>query len=343
MAEVRLSDLIIPEHYAQYMQEDSDKTLRYLNSGIAVRNSLFDGLAQNNGAPGMGGNITNLPYWNQLDSTVDPDNISDNPSQLATPSKIGTGMQITFRSFLHKSWSTMDLASVMSDKDVLGKIQSLTSKYWDIQWEKRLVAATKGILLSNVANDGGDMVKDIALGTAGTPTAANQFSASAFIDTEATFGDALGQVVAIGVHSKVYNDMRKLNLIDFISDSTNSAAAQVPTYMGRQVIVSDDVSTETVNGNIEYTCVLFGRGAFGYGKAIFGQGVEIERVANAGYGGGQDILHERFTWILHPLGYKMLDAGVAGLFPTLAELSSAALWDRVYSRKQVPLAYLIVN
>ena len=43
----------------------------------------------------------------------------------------------------------------------LVRVQSRVQAYWDRQWEKRLIASLIGVLYSNVANNGGDMVNDI--------------------------------------------------------------------------------------------------------------------------------------------------------------------------------------
>jgi hypothetical protein len=81
----------------------------------------------------------------------------------------------------------MSLASELIGSDALARIQSRVNAYWDRQFEKRLIASLRGVLLSNVANNSSDMVNDIS-GASGT---AADFSAEAVIDTAATLGDRL--------------------------------------------------------------------------------------------------------------------------------------------------------
>jgi hypothetical protein len=54
-------------------------------------------------------------------------------------------------------------------------------------------------------------------------------------------------------------------------------------------------------------------------------------------------LHIRKRWIMQPSGHSWLAASMASLSPTNAELATAANWNRIVPRKNVPLAFLITN
>ena len=66
----------------------------------------------------------------------------------------------------------------------------------------------------------------------------------------------------------------------------------------------------------------------------------VERVELAGNGGGQDIIGERKTWVLHPFGFSWVEGTLVEFSPTLADLRSATHWNRVVDRKQVPMAFI---
>ena len=146
------------------------------------------------------------------------------------------------------------------------------------------------------------------------------------------------------MHSVCYTTLQKLQLITFIPDARGEI--NIPTYLGLRVIVDDqlDVTPAATNGNV-YTSVLFGQGAFGYGTTPAVEPSELERVANAGNGGGQDILHYRQNEIIHPQGFAFLSSGIAaGISATRTQLESATQWDRIYNeRKNIPLAFLQTN
>jgi hypothetical protein len=127
-----------------------------------------------------------VPFWSDLSDT-EADITNDDPTINSTPQKITAAAQIVRKSFLHASWSEMRLASELIGSDALARIQSRVNAYWDRQFEKRLIASLRGVLLSNVATNGSDMVNDIS-GASGT---AADFSAEAVIDTAATLGDRL--------------------------------------------------------------------------------------------------------------------------------------------------------
>ena len=63
----------------------------------------------------------------------------------------------------------------------------------------------------------------------------------------------------------------------------------------------------------------------------------------SGNGAGEDVLHERRTWLLHPTGFAFDPQAVAGQSATLTELEQAAAWTRVIERKNVPMAFLRTN
>ncbi len=128
-------------------------------------------------------------------------------------------------------------------------------------------------------------------------------------------------------------------VIEFVPDSQGGL---IRTYRGLAVIVDDGLPVAAG----EYTSVLFGSGAVGYGLSAprIAAGTEIENLPSAGQGGGQQILHSRINLAVHPLGFAWLEGSVAAESPSIAELALAANWNRVAAeRKQVPLAFLIAR
>ena len=165
------------------------------------------------------------------------------------------------KSFLHASWSEISLASELSGSDALVRVQTRVQAYWDRQFEKRLIASLMGVLYSNVANNGGDMVNDIhaQFGTVTLPgttvtVPANAFNGLAVINTALTIGDRLSDMKAIAMHSYIYGEALKNNEIQFFKPSDNSL--RIPTYKGMACIVDDSLTTATAG---VYVTILFGR------------------------------------------------------------------------------------
>ena len=335
MATVQLTDVIVPEVYSSYTSVNSPEKTAFVESGIVLSNALLNAKAN------TGGTTENIPFWNDLDASVAPNLSSDDPTSSATPNKITAGKMVARLAYLNQWYSAADLAGEIAGSNPMERIRNRFGSYWKKQWQKRLIATCNGILADNVANDSGDMVKDVASESMAGQSATTLFNRNAFTDAVYTLGDMAEELTAIGVHSAVMAQMTKNDDIDFIPDSEGRLT--IPTYMGLRVIVDDGftVTAGTTDG-VKYTSVLFGRGAFGYGEGMPTVPVEVERQALQGDGGGVEYIGERKTWILHPFGFANT-ATPAGESESLAELAAAASWNRVVERKNVPLAFLITN
>lgn len=337
MANTQLSDIIDVTVFQDIPAVNSPELTAFYQSGIVRRTSFMDMLAN------ASGKEAELPFWNDLDESSLANISTSLASDVATADKITQGEQIARKLFLNKGWANADLVNeVAMGPKAMNHIRARTDKYWSRQWQRYLIGAANGVLADNVANDSGDMVYDVASETIAGQTSATRFSRSNFTAAAFTLGDAWENTGAIGVHSMVYKQMVDQDDIDFIPDSEGSMT--IPTYMGKRVIVDDSMTvTAGTTDGFKYTTVLFGEGAFGYGEGSPTIPVEVEREASQGNGGGIETLWTRKTYILHPAGFQFKSGSVAGVSPTQAEYALAANWDRVVTRKNVPIAYLITN
>lgn len=199
----QIADVIVPAEFTAYQAENSMVNTALFQSGALVRNGEMQAQLQ------AGAQSFTVPFWSDIPDT-EADITSDDPTVNSTPQKITAAKQVVRKSFLHQSWSEMSLASELSGDSALERIQSRVLEYWDRQWEKRLIASLRGVLLSNVANNASDMVLDIS-GNAGDVA---NFSAESVIDCAATLGDRLEDVHAIAMHSAVYTAALKNDLIE---------------------------------------------------------------------------------------------------------------------------------
>lgn len=337
MALVQLSDIIVPTIFNDIPAVNSPEKTALFESGIVTQSPYFNSLA------GMEGWLRELPFWNDLTATDAPNIATDATTDVASPKKVAQDEQIARKVILTQGWSTADLtAQINMGADPMTHIRSRVDRYWDRQWQRRLIATANGVLADNVANDSGDMVNDIAIEDGDNAVAANLFSRSAFTASAFTLGDMFNDIQAIAVHSVVMNRMVDNDDIDYIPDSLGRLT--IPTFMGRRVIVDD--SMPVVAGSTsgyKYTSILWGAGAFAYGEAGLPNGAEVEREAAQGNGMGVETLWTRKQWILHPAGFKVAATPAAAAGFTVAELAAAATWDRVVVRKNVPMAFLITN
>ena len=336
MATTRISDIIEPDVYLSYKAEDTVELTDFWQSGAIVSNDEFQAKAN------TGGKIIDMPFWNDLDSSSEPNVSSDDPASDATPDKVTAAEQIARISYLNNGWESANLTGMIAGSNPMKQIARRTDAYWARQAQKRLIAMSNGVMADNIANDSGDMVIAIQNEAGNSAVAANLFSGTAFRNAAFTLGDQWKQTVAVGVHSVVYKQMLAGDNIDFIQDSAGNMT--IPVYQGRRVIVDDGmpVRAGTTNGLV-YTSILFGQGVFGYGQGTATKPIAISSKEEAGDGAGVETLWERIVWLMHCAGTQFTSSSVAGISPTIAELSDAANWDRVVPRKNMPLAFLTSN
>jgi len=323
MATVRLSDVVLPESFTSYVVENTAERSELVTSGVMSRNAEIEAQLR------AGADRFTVPVW--LDLGNDEANIvNDDPDDEAIPRKLGSASYKVRKSYLHQSWSAMNLASELAGSDALQRIQSRATAYWTRQLQRRLIASLNGVLADNIANDGGDMLF----------TASGAFGATAVIDAAATLGDAMRDLRAIAMHSDTYALALKNDLIATVPDSRGGF---IQTFRGMAVIVDDLSPVDRTDPDAPiYTSVLFGPGAVAYGmtEPRIAEGTEIENRPAAGNGGGQQVLHTRANIAIHPAGFSFTDASVALESPSMAELALASNWERVAERKNVPLAFL---
>ena len=327
MPVTQIADVIVPAEFTQYTTENSFVSTAFFQSGVAVRNGVIAAQLE------AGAQQFTIPVWTDL-GEMEPNYSTDNPAQLSTPNKIGSYPLNVRKTQANQSWGTMDLASELSGSDPLARIQSRVTAYWDRTWERRLLASLTGVLYSNVANNGGDMVNDISTQSGAAAT----FSATAVIQTAETLGDRLEDVKTIAMHSHVYTQALINDEIEFLPGSQGQP---IKTYRGMAVVIDDGL---TPSAGI-YLSILFGASSVAYGvsEPRLSPGTELFRVPAAGNGGGETQLYSRMTCAIQPAGYSWSDGtGLAGQSPSLAELATASHWTRAtQSRKAIPLAFLV--
>lgn len=335
---IRLSDVFEPTVYGSYTSVDNPETSAFVRSGVVATSPLLNGIARG------GGRSVIVPYWKDIDPTLEPNYSNDDPADLAVPNKITSGTMTARKTWINQSFGEMDLVTELAGTSPLQHVRNRFGTYWVRQMNRRLIASCVGVMADNIATNSGDMTIDIS----GNVGALANFTAEAFIDAAYTMGDNADSIRAIAVHSMIDAKMVKNDEIETIRDSQGNLVMR--TYKGRAVIVDDSLPVEGVGANRIYTSILFGAGAIGFGGVegaafALGEGVpkvaaEIDRTPQAGNGGGMEAIIERRTWMLHPHGFDWVEGTLVEMSPTLADLRLAAHWNRVVDRKQTPIAFL---
>lgn len=322
MATTKIADVIVPEIFQKYVIQRIREKNELIDSGIVASNAAYDILAK------KGGTTINMPYWEDL--TGEDEILSD--SRALTPGKITSGQDVARLQARGRAWSVNDLAMALSGDDPMGAIASLVAGYWKKIDQKILIASLNGVF--NAANMGGhilDVSKDDSTGF--------KVGGEVMIDAATLLGDRADLLTAYCMHSHVFAQLQKNNLIETVEDS--DAKVKIHTYMGKRVLKDDTMPVEncTSGGGKKYTTYLFGQGAFAHGEGNAPVAAETDRDSLA----GDDILINRRHFVLHPRGIKWTDASVAEAFPSNIELANGSNWTRVYEPKEIRMVKLVTN
>jgi hypothetical protein len=335
MATIQIADIYDPLRFTTMAQERQVEKNAFIQSGVMVGNAELSTLC---GQSGFTGDIDNIKPL-----TLDePTYTNDNPNDSITFDKLGTQQMKYRKAARAKAWSAMDLARGIGLQDPMTGITNRIGDYWANDNQKRLIYSLQGILADNVANDGGDMVHNVATDAAGAITDAEKASALNFIKALELKGDMVNMLSAFAMHSSVYYGLYALNLIEFVRESEDASFA---TFQGKRVIVDDGLVVVQGTNRPTYTSILFGAGAVESGEGNMPNTLasELDRKPEAGNGGGETRLFSRRTDIIMPVGFSWTDTTVAGQTATYAELQDATNWNRIWDPKNIPIAFLQTN
>jgi len=334
MAVVQIANIYNPATFARRAQLAQTRRNRFIESGIAVADPI---LADQFAPGGHIGEITHMPAL----TVSEPNYSTDVAANKSTPMNITSGKQTVRGAMRNASWSTMDLARDLALVDPVEAITNRIGHYWAADDEQRMIKGMHGIYLGNVANNSGDMRIEIGTDAVGAAADAEKIGGAAVVDVLQTLGDHSFKIDTMVMHSVCYAQLQKLKLVEYVKrDQTD---IQIPTYLGKRVIVDDSCTAISGTNRIKYTTILFGGSVFGTAPMRVQVPSEMKRDPDAGVGGGQDTIYSRVSNVIHPYGFSFLSGSVAGQTPTYAELALAANWSRIAPRKNIAVAFLVTN
>lgn len=307
MAETHLKDMIIPEVFNSYVRNNSLKTNNLIRSGI-IQNDEWLG-----GQLGQAGTKITIPYINDLDGKAD--NWTDDAD--ITPENLTSGSQLGMKFYQTKAFGQTDISTLVSGAPIQNQIASRFSNFWNTNDQYMLFAVLKGMFqVDDVANS---KVLDL---TAQSPTD-SEFSAKGFIAALSLMGDQPENILtSIAVNSTTYAMMKSQNLIDTIQPSNGGTPINV--YNGKQVVVDDDIPTDTSGKDATSVAYLFGTGAIRYSTQMYGTQVVTEPLKQ---GGRESVVQKRIGCI-HPLGMSIAPdfAPAKPNFPTPDDFAKKEAW-----------------
>src|SRR5438105_1965140 len=131
---VRLQDSFIPAVYGSYTAVNNTETSAFVTSGIVARSAFLDQVAA------QGGKNVTVPFWQDIDPTIEPNYSNDDPNDEATPNKINSGTMTARKAWLNQAFSEMDLVQELAGSSPMQHIRNRFGTYWTRQWERRMIA-----------------------------------------------------------------------------------------------------------------------------------------------------------------------------------------------------------
>ena len=306
----RIADIIEPAVFAPYVIAQTTYLSNLIQSGLITQSDRLNSLVS------QGGRTLNMPIWARL--VGDSEILSD--TDPLTVGKIGTKKDVAVMHLRGKAWGANELASAIAGSSAIDAIANQIAEYWVREEQKIFISTIKGVFAS--ATMTAEHVLD---------KSTEKISATNILDAKQLLGDFSGNLSVMVVHSAVYTELQKQNLIIYIPNARGEIV--MPTYLGYRVIQDDTVP---MDGSV-YNTYLFTNGAFGRGDGtpVDLTPVETDRDSLQ----GDDILINRRAFVLHPMGiaWKGTSAGAA---PSNAELEAGTNWYRVYEKKLVGMVNL---
>lgn len=321
MAVTKLSDVIVPEVWVPYVQQQTTEKSALVQSGIIAGNPELNNLVT------QGGKIINMPFFNDL---TGDDQVVPNQGTNLSVDNITTGQDKAVLLIRGKAWGAHELAGALAGADPMQAIANRYVAWWNRQEQKILISILTGVFGTALSSH----VNDVS---SGTGEAAN-ITAGTVLDTKQSLGDAADVLTALVMHSAVYTSLQKQNLIAFIPNARGEV--NIPTYLGYRVILDDGMPVSGEGADRVFTTYLVGSGAIARGEGVPTSLTPVETDRNSL--GSEDYLITRRAFVLHPMGVAWKEpseyTNAADPTPANADLSAAANWGLVVDHKKVPLA-----
>jgi hypothetical protein len=319
MAETKRADVIIPEIFNPYIEEQTTLRNAFISSGVVTP------MAELNAADG--GDFINLPNWvANLSGAAEV--LTDSTS--LTPGNIVADKQRAVILHRGRAFGARDLSGLAAGSDPLAAIGNKVAAYIVNEQQKDLLAVLNGAFATALSG------LSVFTGEA-YPTAALVSGA------RAKLGDQGEKLSVMALHSSAYYRLVELKALDYVSAAELGGGAgvvpvggsrqgsfgdvRIATYMNMRVVVSDDLGANDV--------WFFTPGCIASGEQA-GLNSEQDRdiLAKASY--------VSFDWhnVYHPIGTRYVGTSSN---PAQAALATGANWEQVFDDKNIGIVKGTLN
>lgn len=310
----RISDVVVPEIFAGYMNKEPLELNAFVQSGVMTRTPEFDDLVAS------GGFTFNMPYWDELEG--DYEERTDRDTGLPVFNPITAKKEVAVKLFDKYAAGASQLASELAASNALKAIrEKFNHKIANLD-QKRIFSLLKGVFTSSEMQTN---VLDITSRTGG----AENLSVMTLIEAQGLLGDRQKSLSAYAMHSTTYVYLKMKDLITTQKESEQGK--EISFYANKRVIIDDSLAP-TSEG--VYTTYLFAAGALAYGRGGETYPTEVGKIPFMEEEG--ILVRKNHTFHVRGTTWK----GAADTKCTVSEVEKGTNWGRAYSHKQIPIVLI---
>lgn len=327
-----------PEVFTSMMNEADYWSNPILASGVIREDASIMN------AIGSHGNVATLPFYTPINlfdegmAALNNDGETNN-----TPVEIAGNKQTCMLIQRMKAFKANDFTQELTGAKPIDHVKGKVQNYYTQVWENELMNIINAVL----GLDGmSDHVTDLSV-TSGTLGDANMVTSTTAIDAEeAALGDMAGGLGLMVMHSKVFANYQKLQLVEYDKYTVGGAVKKevtLPTINGK-VVLRTNVHTvdASVPGFPVYKTYLLGAGSIlGANKNNYKEPYYVDYDPETA--AGVEMLYTKQGRVLHPNGFSLAVDNIAKESPTLAELGKVANWNLKFNHKNIKLGLIKSN
>lgn len=327
-----------PEVFTQMMAEAEYWNNPILASGVVREDASIMK------AIGDTGNVATLPFYTPINifdsgmAALNNDGKTDN-----TPVEIAGSKQTCMLIQRMKAFKAKDFTQELTGAKPIDHIKSKVQNYYTQVWENELMNILAAVLTLDAM---ADHVTDLSV-TEGSITDANKIDETTAIDAEeAALGDMAGSLGLMVMHSKIFANYQKRQLVEYEKYTVGNAIKHditLPTINGKVVLRTNQHTVDTsVAGFPVYKTYLLGAGAFlGATKSNYNEPYYVNYDPETS--AGVEMLYTKQGKVLHPNGFSLAVDDIANDSPTLAELGKKENWALKFNHKNIKLGLIKSN
>ena len=325
------------EVFTKMMHEAEYWSNPVLLSGILRQDaSIMDAI-------GASGNVATMPIYTPLnifDTGMLPLNNDGNTDNV--PVEIAGNKQTCMLIQRMKAFKAKDFTQELTGAKPMDHIKQSIQNYYKQVWENELMNIAAAVL----GVDGlSDHVTDLSIAT-GTVGEGNLINETTMIDAEqAALGDMAGGLGLTVMHSRIFANYKKLQLVEYDKYVVNGAIKQeitLPRINGKLVLVTDRYTVDTTGTLPVFKTYLFGEGAF-----LTTDKKNYQNQYTTNYdpetAAGTDMFYTKQGKVLHPNGLSLAVDNIAAESPTFAELGNKANYSLKFNHKNVKMGLIKSN